>query len=119
MQVQILFYDNIGDLYIDGLQLIKNEIQTRRYTDTGKLTSKTFKAKTSTYSYTYDRVKTEKTPGGNELTYTYDNVTNDVTKLEKSVGPESYYKYDKFGNGDLLLTNFESPYFIEGKHSDS
>ena len=48
-----------GDIYLDGMQLVKNEVQTRKYTNTGKLTSRTVQAKTSTYTYDYERLRTE------------------------------------------------------------
>ena len=87
-----------GDLYLDGMQLVKNEVQTRKYTNTGKLTSRTVQAKTSTYTYDYERLKTEKTPGGNVSTYTYDNISSDVKQVTRSVGPGNYYTYDQYGN---------------------
>ena len=74
-----------GDLYLDGMQLVKNEVQTRKYTSTGKLTSQTVQAKTSTYTYDYERLRTEKTPGGNVSTYTYDNISSDVKQVTRSV----------------------------------
>jgi len=36
----VRFYDNIGSLDIDGLQLTKNDVQTMQYDATGRLTSR-------------------------------------------------------------------------------
>ena len=55
--ITIQFYDNIGDLYIDGLQLTRNDVQTRTYNSTGKLTSSYTTQKSTDYSYdTYGRM---------------------------------------------------------------
>ena len=99
----IRFYDNIGDLYIDGLQLTRNDVQTRKYDSAGRITSQYTAQKSTSSTYDgYSRLKTQTAPSGAQTTYTYAG-NNDVTKLTANIGPAVYMKYDKYGN--LLSTS--------------
>ena len=71
----IEFDDNIGDLYIDGLELTKNDVQTRVYNTDGKMTSRYAALKETTYGYdSYNRRNRMTSPGGAVSTYTYDTL---------------------------------------------
>ena len=96
--LSIQFFDNIGDLYIDGLQLTKNEVQTKKYNSRGQVTSRYTVTKSDTYGYdTYGRLNKMVTAGGVTTAYTY-NKSNENTKIAASVGPNAHMKYDKYGN---------------------
>lgn len=63
--ISIQFDDNIGDLYIDGLQLTKNDVQTRVYNADGKMTSKYVAQRDTAYGYdSYSRMNKLTTPSG-------------------------------------------------------
>ena len=94
----ICFYDNIGELTIDGLQLTRNDVQTRTYDADGRLTSRYTAQKTASATYdTYHRTKKQTTASGAATTITYDT-NNEIKQIAASIGPDTYYKYDKYGN---------------------
>ncbi len=103
VSVEIRFFDNIGNLYIDGLQLSKNDVSTKRYDNNGNITGVCVSERESTYTYDgYNRIKTMTTPGGVKQTYTYDNKTNNLKSVTADYGPSSYMKYDAYGNQKSL-----------------
>jgi RHS repeat-associated protein len=103
VSVEIRFFDNIGSLYIDGLQLSKNDVSTKRYDNNGNITGVCVSERESTYTYDgYNRIKTMTTPGGVKQTYTYDNKTNNLKSVTADYGPSSYMKYDAYGNQKSL-----------------
>ncbi|MDE6016241.1 MAG: DNRLRE domain-containing protein [Acetatifactor sp.] len=94
----ICFYDNIGELTIDGLQLTRNDVQTKTYDSEGKVISRYTAQKTATTTYdTYNRTKKQTTASGASTTITYDT-NNDIKQIAASIGPDTYYTYDKYGN---------------------
>lgn len=100
--ISIQFDDNIGDLYIDGLELTKNDVQTRVYNTNGKMTSKHVAQKDTSYGYdNYSRTDRVTIPDGVVSSYTY-NGSNENTKISTSLGPNTYMTYDRYGN--LLTT---------------
>lgn len=97
-QFTICFYKNIGTLSIDGLQLTRNDVQSRKYDSEGSLTSSYTALKTDSYTYdTYKRTKKHTTAAGAYYINTYEN-NNELKKVEASIGPDTYYTYDKYGN---------------------
>lgn len=99
----IQFFDNIGDLYIDGLQLTRNNVQTKSYDSQGRITARYTSQKKDSYRYdSYNRMNKMVTAGGVTTTYTYSK-TNENTKITASLGPAVHMKYDKYGN--LLSTS--------------
>ncbi|MCR4651016.1 MAG: DNRLRE domain-containing protein [Lachnospiraceae bacterium] len=102
--ISFQFYDNIGDLYIDGLQLTKNDIYTNTYNSKGQNTGKNKPASSTQYTYdTYGRKRTETSDSGFKKTYSY-NKTGDLSSVTVSQGSNAYMTYDKFGN-ELTLSN--------------
>lgn len=96
--ITICFYDNIGDLYIDGLQLTRNDVQTKSYDASGRLTSRYTAMKTAKYGYDgYHRLKSQTSAAGATSTYSYDT-NNEVKQISSNIGPNTYFKYDKYGN---------------------
>ena len=94
----ICFYDNIGELTIGGLQLTRNDVQTKTYDAEGKPTSRYTAQKTATTTYdTYNRTKKQTTASGAATTITYDT-NNDIKHIAANIGPDTYYTYDKYGN---------------------
>ena len=94
-QFTICFYKNIGTLSIDGLQLTRNDVQSRKYDSEGSLTSSYTALKTDSYTYdTYKRTKKHTTAAGAYYINTYAN-NNELKKVEASIGPDTYYEYDK------------------------
>ena len=94
----ISFYDNIGDLYIDGLQLTRNDVQTKKYDSAGRVTSSYTAQKSTSYGYDgYNRMNKQTAASGATTTYSYAG-NNEVTKIAASIGPDVYMKYDKYGN---------------------
>ncbi|MBE5879951.1 MAG: DNRLRE domain-containing protein, partial [Lachnospiraceae bacterium] len=103
----IRFFDNIGDLYIDGLSLTRNDVQTKKYNSEGKVVSSYTTQKSTAYEYDgYGRTKKQTSPTGLVNTYTYSK-SNEVTKVTSNLGPDQYMKYDKYGN--LLSTEIYDP----------
>ena len=104
--IEIRFDYEVGNLYIDGCMLTKNEVKTKTYTSGGKLKTEQKGERTTTYATDgRDRRKKETTAGGATTAYTYDSVTNDL-KTEKHTFKQSgnsrtlttKYEYDKYGN---------------------
>lgn len=118
---KISFDKNIGELYIDSLQLIKSEVKTNTYSSTGRVTSYTNKnAKTSRAYNDFDLPLNETTPSGNTTTYTYDAATNDVTRATVSTGPDSYYTYDKYGNViDQIIRESSPEYYTKTEYTEN
>ena len=105
--IEIRFDYEIGDLYVDGCMLTKNEVQTKDYTAGGRIKTNSRGERTTTYATDVrERRKKETTAGGATTTYKYDNATNDLiteTHSFKSPGGSSLtdtsdYAYDTFGN---------------------
>ena len=99
MTIKFTYAYNVGDIYIDNLQLVKNEVQTRAYSSTGKVTSYSNKTATTSFAYNkYDLISKKTTPGGLTTSYYFDPTNNDVTGEYVYEGPENFYAYDKYGN---------------------
>ncbi len=106
--IELRFDYEIGTLCIDGCMLTKNEVQTKTYTASGKLKTEQKGEQTKTYETDgRSRRKKETLPGGASISYTYDNVTNDVKSEKysfKQPGKDNAnslttkYTYDEYGN---------------------
>ena len=83
---------------MDGLQLTRNDVQTKTYDASGNLSGSYTALKTDRYTHdSYNRVKTHVTPSGASYSYTYDG-NNAVRKQTAGIGPDTYYTYDDYGN---------------------
>ncbi len=98
-EIAIQFYDNIGDLYIDDLQLSRNEVCTNEYNTSGtkKAVNQGKKQTQQTYD-AYNRVNAVISPSGAKQTIAY-NKTNQVSTVSSNCGPNrTVMTYDKYGN---------------------
>ena len=96
--ITLRFYDNIGDLYIDGLQLTRNDVQTRKYNADGKLVSKYTSQKTTACEYdSYGRMDRKTDASGRVTSYAYSK-SNEMIRTGSTTGPDVYLKYDRYGN---------------------
>ncbi|WP_026506600.1 polymorphic toxin-type HINT domain-containing protein [Butyrivibrio sp. MC2013] len=97
-KLTISFNKNAGDLYIDGLQLSRVNVGTKKYDKEGHAISKaSIENSTSTTYDSYNRVKTVTSPGGVTETYSY-NKAGKNSKVAKNYGPNTHLTYDKYGN---------------------
>jgi len=99
--IAILFYDNIGDLYIDDLQLSKNDVCTNEYNTNGtkKALNQGKKSTQNTYDG-YNRVSSIKSPSGSTQNIKYDeyNHVSVVTSNSEAGKSNTVMTYDKYGN---------------------
>jgi len=94
----LCFYDMLGEVYVDGLELTRNDVQTKTYDASGNLAGSYTAIKSARYTHdSYNRVKTHVTPSGASYSFTYDK-NNELKKQTASIGPDTYYAYDAYGN---------------------
>ena len=96
--VEFQFGANIGDFYLDDLQLSKNDVYTNDYTKTGNIIAYNQGKKSASNGYdVYNRLNKTISPSGATQTITY-NKTNHATKVTSTCGPDTTIGYDKYGN---------------------
>ena len=98
-RIEFRFFNEYGKLYIDDCMLTRNEVQTKTFTKSGKTLTKTVRERTTAYgTNARDLQNKKKSAGGCTTTYTYDKNTNALKKAVTTVGADSYYSYDRYGN---------------------
>ncbi|MDL2327957.1 hypothetical protein LJC64_04855, partial [Ruminococcaceae bacterium OttesenSCG-928-A11] len=100
--------ENEGTLYIDNLQLLRQDALNNKYDSNGKLISRTAKAIEEKSTRTRGLVETHTDGSGNKATNTYDKATNDLNKTTYTVGPQELYSYDQYGNNIAQQTGANS-----------